>query len=78
MAAPLVPSTTTLNLSKIRNLAMSLFILALCAVFYIGLIAGGFLRDRVWIGKADSGIRMLCGKQFYTVTRDEIQPKEWK
>jgi len=36
---------------------------------WLGTCLGGYLRDGVWIGKADSGTRMLCRGKFYNITR---------
>lgn len=38
------------------------------ATAYVGVLAGGWLRDQVWKDKANGPSRMLCGKKFYRVT----------
>ena len=39
--------------------------------FVAGIILGGWVRDKAWMGKATSGTRMLRGKQFYFIVKED-------
>lgn len=43
----------------------------LVIVFMLGLLAGGWLRDRAWREKANGPTRMLSGGRFYQVLTSE-------